>query len=712
MKNQTLPLDRRSFIKVSALAGGGMLVGVNWLVAQFAAGAENTLESASMNAFIQIAPDGTITIASPNPEVGQGVKTAMPMIVAEELDADWSKVIVKQAPLDTTNFTRQVAGGSGSIKASWTGLRTAGATARMMLIAVAAKRWGVEPESCTTEKSMVMHTPTKRSIGYGELASEAATLTPPKDVPLKAQKDFQLIGKRIPNVDNHDIFTGKKLYGADLKRPGMAVAVVARPPAFGMKLSEVDDTQAKAMPGVLQVIRFGDKVAVLANTTWEAKKGREALVLKWAASGTLENTADQSVALRELLDKKAETPRRKDGDAEMAFAKAATIVESTYECPFLPHNPMEPLNFFADVQPDKVLLIGPTQTPERARNDVATLLKIDRSLVQVEMTRQGGGFGRRLSADYAVEAAEISSLAKQPVKVIWLREDDMGGGIYRPACMYRYRAALDAQGKVIGFHVRGSGLNVGNPTRENNFPAGALSDYLAEGHNMESKVTTGPWRAPVHNFLAFAEQSFLDEVALAAGKDPVQLRLDLLDQAKQNPAGKLEYDVERFKGVIKLAAEKSNWGKPAPGVFQGFSAYFSFSSYIAQVVEIVMENNQPKISRIVCAADCGILINRSGAENQIVGGIIDGLGHAMYSQLTIKDGAPEQTNFDRYRLIRMGEAPNAEVHFVDSQEAPTGLGEPALPPLAAAFGNAVFRATGKRLRVQPFVQEGQPGLLG
>ena len=714
MNNQhNLSFDRRSFIKVSAVAGGGILVGVNWLAEQLRAAADSELvEPVSMNAYIQIAPDGTITIVSPNPEVGQGVKTAMPMIVAEELDADWSRVIVRQAPLDTVNFTRQVAGGSGSIKAAWTGLRTAGATARHLLVEAAAKRWGVEASSCTTEKSTVVHSSSGRRLSYGELATEAAALKAPKDVPLKPSTAFRLLGQRIPNVDNRDIFTGKKLYGSDIVREGMAVAVVARPPAFGMKLESVDDTAAKAMPGVQQVIRFGDKVAVLANTTWEAKKGRDALVLKWAMASAPESTTAQFAAMREALDKKADTPRRKDGDTEAAFAQASKIVESNYECPFLPHNAMEPLNFFADVRPDKVLLIGPTQTPERARNDVAALLKVDRNLVQVELTRQGGGFGRRLSADYAVEAAEISSLAKKPVKVIWLREDDMGGGTYRPACVYRYRAALDAQGNVTGFHIRGAGLNVGNPLRENNFPAGALAHYLADGHSLDSKVTTGPWRAPVHNFLAFAEQSFLDEVALAGGKDPVQLRLDLLDQAQKNPVGKIEYDVERFKGVIRLAAEKANWGKAKPGVFQGFSAYFSFSSYIAQVVEVVMENNLPKISRIVCAVDCGILINRSGAENQIVGGIIDGLGHAMYSQLTIKDGAAEQTNFDRYRMIRIGEAPDAEVHFVESQEAPTGLGEPGLPPLAAAFGNAVFRATGKRLRVQPFVQDGQPGMLG
>lgn len=710
MNPSTTSLDRRSFIKVSALAGGGMLIGIHRLTAQSAK--EDASLATPLNAFIQIAPDGTITIASPNPEIGQGVKTAMPMIVAEELDADWSTVVVQQAPLDTAHFSRQVAGGSGSIKAAWTGLREAGATARALLVLAAAQRWNVEPVSCTTHKSRVLHPASNRSLSYGELAAEAASLTPPKDVPLKSLKDFQLIGTRVANVDNAAITTGKKLFGSDLKREGMAIAVVARPPAFGYKLESVDDTQARTMPGVQQVIRFGDKVAVLANTTWEAKKGRDALVLKWTSASPAENTDTHYAQLRELLEKPGNTARRKDGNTQPAFEQAAKVIEATYECPFLPHNPMEPLNFFADVRPDQVLLIGPTQTPERARNDVANLLKIDPSLVQVEMTRQGGGFGRRLSADYAVEAAEISSLAKKPVKVIWMREDDMGGGIYRPSCAYTYRAALDAQGHISGFHVRGAGINVGNPTRENNFPAGALSNYLAEGHNLESNVTTGPWRAPVHNFLAFAEQCFLDEVAIASGKDPVQLRLELLDQAAKSPTGKVEYDVARFKGVIQLAAEKSNWGRPQPGIYQGFSAYYSFSSYVAQVVEIRLENNTPRIHRIVCAVDCGVLINRSGAENQVVGGIIDGLSHAMFGQVTIKDGVPQQTNFDTYRLMRIGEAPNAEVHFVESQEAPTGLGEPALPPFAAAYGNALFRATGQRLRIQPFIQSSQPGLPG
>ncbi len=712
MEHLTASYDRRSFLKVSALAGGGMLIGIKWIAESARAFDPALLEGAAFNAYIKITPDGKITIQSPNPEIGQGVKTSMPMIVAEELDADWSHVVVEQAPLDTDAYTRQVAGGSGSIRASWKPLRMAGAAARMMLIAAAAEKWQVAPETCVTGASMVRHPASNRQATYGELASLAVTKTPPAEPPLKKPSEFRLLGKRIPNVDNHAIVTGENLFGQDLMREGMAVAVVARPPAFGLKLASVDDSKAKSMPGVQQVIRFGNKVAVLANTTWEAKKGRDELLLQWIPEGDLESTDQHDSALRALLDKPAETPRRKDGNTEVAFAQAAKTVEAFYECPFLPHNAMEPINFFADVRPEGVLMIGPTQTPESARTDIAKLLNIDARQIRIEMTRQGGGFGRRLRTDYAVEAAEISHLAKKPVKVVWLREDDMGGGIYRPACKYRFRAALDDQGNLTAYHLRGSGINVGNPTRENNFPAGALPNLLVEGHNLESKVTTGAWRAPVHNFLGFAEQSFLDEVALAAGKDPVQFRLDLLDQAKRAPVGRQEYQADRLKGVIRLAAEKANWGQAPSGVFQGFSAYFSFSTYVAQVVEVAMVNNKPKIQRVVCAVDCGILINRSGAENQVAGAIIDGLGHAMFSQLTIKDGAPEQTNFDRYRLIRMAEAPSVEVHFVESEEAPTGLGEPALPPLAAAFGNAVFRATGKRLRNQPFVQPGEPGLLG
>lgn len=706
MKTPNIQFDRRSFIKVTASVGGGMMVGLSWTASAADVDEYLPLDPITFNAFVKISPDGVITLMSPNPEVGQNIKTAMPMLVAEELDCDWNKVVVEQAGLDSNKYTRQVAGGSGSIPASWKPLRTAGATARLMLINAAAKRWNVKPEECTTDNGVVLHKASGKKATYGELATEAATMEVPKDVQLKAIKDFKIIGKSFKAVDNKKVFTGKQEFGLDFKREGMLYGVVARPPAFGMKIKSVNDTRAKSMSGIKQVIRFGNKVAVLGNSTWEVLKARERLSIEWEVDTKLESTADHDAKMQELLGKPVEKPQRKDGDALAKFEGASKVIEATYEGPFLPHAPMEPMNFFAHVKEDSAELIGPTQNPAPARKAAAQATGLPEEKISVMMTRMGGGFGRRLNSDFVAEVAEVSKLAKAPVKIIWTREDDMTGGIYRPACHYTYRAALDAQGNIIGFHARGAGLNVGNPLREHNFPAGALTDYLAEGHNHQSNVTTGPWRAPVHNFLGFAEQSFLDEIAVASGKDPVQMRLDLLTQAEKSPVGDVRYKIDRFKSVIELAAKKANWGKAPAGVFQGFSAYFSFNTYVAQVVEITLEAGQPKIKRVVCAVDCGVVVNPSHAKNQIEGGVVDGLGHAMYGQLTFKDGAPEQNNFDTYRIIRMADAPPVEVHFVENELDPTGLGEPTLPPIAGALGNAIFRATGMRLRKQPFSLNG------
>lgn len=706
MKTPNIQFDRRSFIKVTASVGGGMMVGLSWTASAADVDEYLPLDPITFNAFVKISPDGVITLMSPNPEVGQNIKTAMPMLVAEELDCDWNKVVVEQAGLDSNKYNRQVAGGSGSIPASWKPLRTAGATARLMLINAAAKRWNVKPEECTTESGVVLHKASGKKATYGELATEAATMEVPKDVQLKAIKDFKIIGKSFKAVDNKKVFTGKQEFGLDFKREGMLYGVVARPPAFGMKIKSVNDTRAKSMSGIKQVIRFGNKVAVLGNSTWEVLKARERLSIEWEVDTKLESTADHDAKMKELLGKPVEKPQRKDGDALAKFEGASKIIEATYEGPFLPHAPMEPMNFFAHVKEDSAELIGPTQNPAPARKAAAQATGLPEEKISVMMTRMGGGFGRRLNSDFVAEVAEVSKLAKAPVKIIWTREDDMTGGIYRPACHYTYRAALDAQGNIIGFHARGAGLNVGNPLREHNFPAGALTDYLAEGHNHQSNVTTGPWRAPVHNFLGFAEQSFLDEIAVASGKDPVQMRLDLLTQAEKAPVGDIRYKIDRFKSVIELAAKKANWGKAPAGVFQGFSAYFSFNTYVAQVVEVTLEAGQPKIKRVICAVDCGVVVNPSHAKNQIEGGVVDGLGHAMYGQLTFKDGAPEQNNFDTYRIIRMADAPPVEVHFVENELDPTGLGEPTLPPIAGALGNAIFRATGIRLRKQPFSLNG------
>ncbi|SFG40282.1 xanthine dehydrogenase family protein molybdopterin-binding subunit [Pontibacter chinhatensis] len=702
--------SRRNFMKLAATAGGGLVLAFSWT---------NTLASAVMevlddtnlasgkidfNSYLSISPDDVITIFSPNPELGQNIKTSFPMIVAEELDADWTKVKVVQAPLDTNKFERQVTGGSGAVPHSWERLRKAGATARQMLLEAAAKRWKVSADTLTTENGVVVHKASGRKLTYGELATEASKVPVPTDVKLKDTKDFKLIGKAIRNVDNYEMITGKPLYGLDVYRDGMLYAVIQRPKAFGMKLKSVDAAAAKAIPGVVDVVTFKNNVAVVGTSTWQVNKARKALKIDYEAEAPLESSSDHDRIFKELLSSKEATVRRKDGDVEAAFKKAAKVVTAEYQCPFLSHSPMEPMNFFADVRPDGVELIGPIQTPERARADVAKLLNIAPEKVTLELTRLGGGFGRRLYGDYVLEAAELSSIVKKPIKLVWTREDDMTGGTYRPAVRYRFEAALDAKGNMIGYKLRGAGINSGNPTREDNFPSGAVENLLIDSIEHQSPITTGAWRAPITNFLAFAEQAFLDEVAQAAKKDPVQFRLELLDKAKNAPVGAIKYDIDRMKGVINLAAEKAGWGKKE-GVSQGFSVYFSHRSYVAQVADVVMKEGKPAVDRIHAAVDCGIVVNLSGAYQQVRGGVIDGLGHAIYSNLTFKDGAAEQSNFNNYRLIRMKEVPEVDVYFVNNGIDPTGLGEPALPPTGGAVANAIYKATGKRLRNQPFINQ-------
>lgn len=698
-------------MKLAATAGGGLFLGFSW-TSSVASALEVVSDTAiaagkiEFNSFLALSPDGIVTIFSPNPELGQNIKTSFPMIVAEELDADWTKVKVVQAPLDTNKFERQVTGGSGAVPHSWDRLRTAGATARHMLMEAAAKRWKVPASTLTTANGVVVHLATGRNLSYGELATEASKVPVPKDVKLKDPKDFKLIGTAVRNVDNHEMITGKPLYGIDIYKEGMLFAVIQRPQAFGMKLKSVDAAAAKAMPGIVDVVTFNSNVAVVGKSTWQVNKAREALKIEYEAAAPLESSADHDRIFKELLDSPDATVHRKDGDVDAAFKNAAKIIKSEYQCPFLPHSPMEPMNFFAHVRPDGVELAGPTQTPERARSQVAELLNMAPEKITVELTRLGGGFGRRLSADYVVEAAELSSIIKAPVKVIWTREDDMTGGTYRPAVRYRFEAALDAKGNMIGYKLRGVGMSSGNPTRQDNFPSGAVDNLLIDSIEHKTPITTGPWRAPITNFLAFAEQSFLDEVAQAAGKDPVQFRLELLAKAKKAPVGEIKYDIDRMKGVIDLAVEKSGWGKKR-GVAQGFSVYFSHRSYVAQVGEVEVKNGAPVVTKVYAACDCGMVVNLSGAYQQVKGGIIDGFGHAMYSNFTFKNGAPDQKNFNSYRLIRLKEVPEVDVHFVNNGIIPTGLGEPALPPTGGAVANAIFKATGKRLRNQPFIEQAE-----
>lgn len=701
--------SRRDFLKITSLTGGGLLLGFNWFTAEagtteaIAIGNAGSVGPINFNSYLSIATDGTITIFSPNPELGQNIMTSFPMIVAEELDADWNNVKAVQASFDT-KYDRQLTGGSGAIPHSWKRLRTAGATARLMLITAAAKKWNADPSECTTETGFVIHAKSGNKLSYGELAEEASKLPVPTDVPLKNRKDFKIIGKAFKNVENKKIITGKGLFGSDFYREGMVLAMIQRPPAFGTKIKSVNAAAAKASPGIIDVVTFKNNVAVVGKSTWEIMKARKLLKVEYEKDGKIESTSDHDQLFVSLLNSSGATVRRKDGDVETAFKNAAKVIKSEYQCPFIAHNPMEPMNFFAHVREDGVELVGPTQTPARARTAVADLLKIPEDKITVQMTRLGGGFGRRLQADYVLEAVEVSNLIKKPVKVMWTREDDMTGGIYRPAVRYRFEAALDDKGNLIGYKLRGVGINQNNSTREDNFPSGAVDNLLIDTVEHLSPITVGAWRAPVTNFLAFAEQSFLDEVATAAGKDPVQFRLDLLQKARTNPVGAIKYNIDRMEGVIKMAAEKAGWGTKQ-GVSQGFSVYFSHASYVAQVCDVVMKAGKPAVTKIYAVADCGEVVNKSGARHQVMGGVLDGYGHAMYGKLTFKDGKPVESNFGPYRLLRMKEIPEVEAHFVDNGIDPTGLGEPALPPTGGAVANAIFKATGSRLKNQPFIEE-------
>jgi isoquinoline 1-oxidoreductase beta subunit len=706
MKQVSTNISRRHFLKISTLTGGGILLGFELLAnatPEAIAEAEAGAPLFSPNAYLSIDPQGIVTLMAPNPEIGQGVKTSLPMLLAEELDVDWNKVIVTQAAYDKDKYGNQVAGGSSSIRTRYEPIRKAGATARYMLIAAAAQTWNVPEQECTTENGWVLHKASGKKLSYGELATKSSGMPVPENIKLKDPKDFKIIGRRIKNIDNKQILTGKPLYGIDTRREGMFFTMVARPPAFGKKIKSFDDTDARKIPGVKNVVQAGNVVAVLATNTWAAKKGRDALKVVWEDDGKPESTADHQEAFKNFLQQKSEKPDRSDGDAEQSLAKAKKVIEAIYEVPVIAHAPMEPINFFADVHDGKADLYGPTQVPGKVRTDVAKALGIAEENITVGIPRQGGGFGRKLRSDNAVEAALISAAAKAPVQMLWTREDDMQGDFYRPNGMYRYRAAINENNELDGWYLIATALNSNRAASAENFPAGALANYRTDSHGLNSNIQTGPWRAPTHNALAFAEQSFLDEIAHELKKDPVAFRLELLDKAKNNPGGKVSYDIEKFKSVINLVSQMSNWGKNTPGRYKGFAAYFSFSTYVAEVAEVSVVNNKLKVHKVYAAVNCGQVVNLSGAENQVQGAIVDGLGHAWYSEITFDKGAVQQKNFNAYKLLRMQDAPpEVEVQFIATNDAPTGLGEPGLPPIAAAVGNAIFAATGKRVRKLPF----------
>ncbi len=742
MTTTKIQFGRRSFIKSSVLAGGGLVLGFN-LLAACNPGSVNELEIPEewfeINAYLKIGENGVVSIMSKNPEFGQGVMTSMPMVIAEELDVDWKNVMVEQAPFDTVRFERQFTGGSQALRTSWQMLRTTGAAARQMLREAAAKAWNVPVAEITTAAGMLLHTSSGKKAGYGEFASAAAQMPVPTEVEMKEPKDFTIVGTSRKNVNGKDLVTGKPMFGLDVEKEGMLIATVAIPPAFGMKLKSFDATEAKAMPGIKDIFSFKtynddykrngfdtdaftELVAIVGTSTWEVMNAKLMLNVEWepfsdyeyTAAGRrgdqkvvvpagLESTADHKLKMEEAAAKPGRIVRR-DGNPEEAFKKAANIIERTYTAPYLAHFMMEPINFFADVRDDMVTVIGPSQAPEFVENTIAARLGIPVEKIDVQMTRMGGGFGRRAYNHYATEAAVISQKVKAPVKLIYSREDTTRFGVFRPTYYVTYRAALDENNNLTAFHAKAGGIPE-SPLHANRFPAGAVENYLAEEWSIDSNITIGAFRAPRSNFIGPAEQMFLDEVAEAAGKDPIQFRLDLFKRAQENPVGERnDYDAARYAGVLELVRDKSGWGQNDSGLKRGVAAYFCHNSYAAHVVDVVMENGQPRVEKVVSAMDCGIVVNPDAAVNMVEGAVVDGIGCAMYGEMTFTDGAPDKDNFDTYRMIRHNETPKSiDVHFVQNEIAPTGLGEPPFPPIFAALGNALFKATGTRYYNQPFI---------
>jgi len=732
-------MNRRSFLQSTALAGGGFMLHFSVLATGKSKSAQAANVLTELNGFVKITSDNIIQIMSPNPEGGQGVKTAMPMIVAEELDVDFKKIQVIQADLDTKHFTRQFIGGSQAIHQGWESLRQAGASARHMLREAAAKQWQVPIDEISTEKGLLLHAKSGKKALYGELASQAAQIPVPNKVALKSVKDFTIIGKSQQNVDIKKLVTGQPLFGMDTDVPGMLIAMIVHPPAFGLKLKSFQADPIKKMKGIkdafavkifnenyektfFDTTSFNEVIAIVGDSTWSVMKAKKAVLAEWEPISTytqnrnmlgrkivetipagLESTDTHKAQMQERMTKPG-TIRRKDGDMDVAFKNAAKVIERTYYGPFLAHNCMEPMNFFANVKENKVELSGPLQKPEFTEQALSARLNIPLEQIDIKMTRLGGGFGRRSYAHWLIEAALISQKVKAPVKLMYTREDDMTAGIYRSTYSATYRAALDANNQLIGFHVKAGGVPE-SPLYQNRFPAGAVENYLAEDWTIDSNITVGSFRAPRSNFIAAAEQSFLDEVAELAGKDPIDFRLELLKKAAAKPVGKNnEYEAERFTKVIELARQQSNWDQTKKSKKLGFSAYFCHDSYAAHVVDLEVKNGDPVINKVFCALDCGIVINPDGAINLAEGGIIDGIGAALYGKQSFEKGVPQADNFHNYRMIRMSEAPKAiEVKFVKNEIDPTGMGEPAYPPVFAALANALYQATGKRHYEQPFV---------
>lgn len=733
-------IDRRSFLKVTAAGAGGVLIG---LYVQPKAAAQGRggppVPPPDPHTYVKIAADGTVTIMAKNPEVGQGIKTMLPMLIADELDVDWKSVTIEQTDFDDSKYAAQIAGGSTATPTNWLPMRQAGAAGRAMLITAAAQTWSVPEAECSTASGRVYHKASDRSLGYGELAAKMATLPMPdlKTLKLKDPADFKIIGVSQTQRELPNILTGKPIFGIDVVVPGMLYAVFEKCGVFGGKVVSANIDEIKKLPGVknafvvtrpdiTDTVIPGDPglengVAIVAETWWHAQSARKKLQVNWD-EGPRANGSSVAFAQRaqELSKQAPQRTIRKDGDPDAAMSGAAKVVEAAYSYPFISHAPLEPQNCTAHFKDGKCEVWTNSQIPGSGRRLAAQVLGIPESDVTLHMVRGGGGFGRRLTNDYVAEAAYISKEAGVPVKLLWSREDDMAHDYYRPGGFQFLKAGLDAQGKIVAWHNHFISYGDGDrfvsagamgPTE---FPQRFIPNYHLQASVQQLGIRTGSLRAPSSNAFGFVIQSFIDELAHAAGKDPVEFRLALLDSAV-GPAvgvddrGRPGISAERMKGVVQLVAEKSGWGKRTlpKGTAMGVAFHYSHLGYFAEVAEVAVDAaNKVKVNKIWVAADVGSqIINPSAAENIIQGGIIDGLSELMDQQITVEKGRVVETNYHQHKMVRLTQAPpEIEVHYLKTNNTPTGLGEPAMPPVLPAVANAIFTATGQRVRSLPIAK--------
>ncbi len=712
-------MKRREFLKAGAALGGGLLISlyVPEFVSAARAGADSAAKPAALNAFVRIGTDETVTVISNHSEMGQGIYTSLPMLLNEELEADWARVRVESCPVEAvynhTVFGMIMTGGSTTTNSEYDRFRKMGAMARIMLIAAAAQSWNVDPQTCHAEKGFVVHAASGRRASYGSLAEAASAIAPPKDIPLKDPKDFTLVGKPTHRLDTPSKTNGTAQFGLDVYIPGMLTAVVARAPVFGGKVASFNADKAKAIAGVVNVVQVPSGVAVIATGFWPAKLGREKLEITWDDGP---GAALSTVEMREMFSAMSKTPglvARKVGDPAAALAGAAKTITAEYEVPYLAHCMMEPLNTVVDLHEDRCEIWTGSQFQTGDRAAAAKVAGLKPEQVTLHTTLLGGGFGRRANpaSDFVSEATEVAKAAKAPVKVVWTREDDIRGGWYRPMWYDHFVAGLDASGNPVAWTHTIVGQSIMAGTLFEAFGIkGGIDSASVEGaadilygipnlqvdlHSPKNEVPVQWWRSVGHSHTGFSVEAFLDEVAHAGGKDPYQLRRTLL--ANQ----------PRMLAVLDLAAQKANWGGPLPaGHARGIATHFSFDSYVAQVAEVSVEKDGTvRVHRVVAAVDCGRTVNPDTVKGQLEGGIIFGLTATLKTEITLEKGRVQQRNFNDYPMVRMFESPAIEVYIVPSTEHPTGVGEPGVPPVAPAVANAIFAATGKRVRRLPIKPE-------